>query len=110
MNKWMCNNCDDGPCFAETRNERAHECEYDITPKACVCGYFEDAPWEIDNTRNAEIKTLSRALDAACERLAEVYGCMISTDCPWPNDVSVDCADCWRRYLLAQAEQERDEG
>ena len=58
----------------------------------------------------AEIKTLARALDAACEELAEKLGCMTSTDCPWLDDHSVDCADCWRHYLLAQAEQERSEG
>jgi hypothetical protein len=57
-----------------------------------------------------EIETLARALELACEVLAEQYGCMIHTYCPWIDDDSIDCNECLRRHLLAQAELERDEG
>lgn len=103
MNKWTCNNCDDGPCFVETRNDN------NIIPTACVRA-FRGAPWVPCSTTRPTPETLSRTLDAACEELAEKLGCMTSTDCPWLDDHSVDCADCWRQYLLAKAEQERDEG
>jgi len=54
-----------------------------------------------------EIETLTRALDAACEML-DIAPC--TDDRPCPKDETITCAECWRRYLLAQAEQERDEG
>ena len=100
MNKWTCNNCDNGPCFAETRNERAHGCEYDITPKACVCGYFEDAPWSlVSGGEHTTPETLSRVLDAACDELGNY--------CPTGiEECSASCSECWRHHLLAQAEQE----
>lgn len=53
-------------------------------------------------------ETLSRAFDAACEALGSS-----SEWCPPGKPVTNEykrCADCWRRYLLAQAEQERNEG
>ena len=56
----------------------------------------------------AEIETLTRALDAACENLSGSL-CPPLGRCKRP-DLDNDCAECWRRYLLAQAEQERDEG
>lgn len=75
-------------------------------------GLFENANGEYVEYEDHKkaIETLARALDAACEELAEKLGCMTSTDCPWLDDHSVDCADCWRRYLLEIAEQERNEG
>lgn len=51
-------------------------------------------------------ETLARALDAACKVL-DIAPCTDERICP--DDETITCAECWRRYLLAQAEQ-GDEG
>ncbi len=63
-------------------------------------------PIEIRKLKD-RLQELEKAFDMACERLGVNACCPeVGMECPDMAEISLDCVECWKKYLLQKAGEE----